>query len=198
MNKRNLFILSTLSIMTLLIGCYDETKSLVVFDEIGVDKNTLGIYRNNDDGNHRLLSLCYKNSRYRANYILEEGGYLQGNFVPSKVKNTKDFYIYSFPEINGYGYNKDKKIKSRENHKNAIIYSKVENNNLLLWLDFLSDEDEKKSTSVIKQIISKLYSKTFTQKSMIFKKIGECSSVNNVLLKIDNLKNRYSHFKEGK
>jgi len=192
MNKFFLYISSFM--VFLIVGCYDETKSLVVFDEIGIDKNTLGIYSSND----RLLSLCYKNSKYTANYILEEGGYLQGNFVPSKVNGTKDFYIFSFPEINGYNYDKDKKRKNRENRKNAIFYSKVENNNLLLWLNFLSDEDEKKSTSTIKQIISKSYSKTFTEESITFLKIGECSSVNDILLKVEKLKKKYSHFKEEK
>jgi len=196
MNKNKLFILSTLSAITLLTGCCDETKSLVVFDKIGIEKNALGIYSNSDNNTEKLLSLCYKNSQYTANYIENNAGYLQGNFVPSKVNNTKDFYILSFPTIDGYSYNKDKKIKSKENYQNAIFYSKAEDNNFLLWFNFLSNEDEKKSTSEIKQIISKKYSKTFTQKPIKFVKIGECSSINEILSEIEKMEKKYSHFKE--
>jgi len=200
---KNFFLLTVSFIMAVLLsGCFDETKSLIVFDNIGMKRSTLGIYQNKENGNNKLISLCYKNSKYYAKYILSEDdgsniAFLEGKFVPSQVTGT-DLHILSFPELSGYSYNIKKKIKYKDIFVNAIIYYKIENNSFLLWMDFLSDSDEKKSSNEIKQIIKKSYSKTLTNGSTNFLKVGNCSSANELLLKIEKMKQKYSYFKEKK
>ena len=200
--KKNLLLTVSFIMLILLSGCYDETKSLIVFDNIGMKRNALGIYQNKEDKSHRLISLCYKNSKYYAKYIITANngsstGFLEGKFVPSQVTGT-DLHILSFPELSGYSYNIKEKTKAKTVAENAIIYYKIENNNFLLWMDFLSDSDEKKSSNEIKQIIKKSYSKTLTNGSTNFLKVGNCSSANELLLKIEKMKQKYSYFKEKK
>jgi len=82
--KKNL-LLTVVFIMAVLLlsGCFDATKSLIIFDNIGMKRNTLGIYHKKKNDEDKLVSLCYKNSKYYARYTFSSNsvfGFLQGNF----------------------------------------------------------------------------------------------------------------------
>ena len=134
----------------------DHTKELIVFeDSVGMKKEVLGIYQNKDKGTK--ISLCYKNSSYRMNGYMTGNNFksiIKGNFVPSKVSNTKDLYIISFPII--YGIRDESHKLHNDIDKNLILYYKYNHNSLLFWDDLLDDKKEKENINLVKDLITKL------------------------------------------
>lgn len=184
------FQLGLVGVTIMFLGCADQTKSLIVFENnIGVKEGILGVYQNSELNSK--CSICYEDSKYTLTFFGKNKNLesiLEGNFVPSRVEGTKDYYILSFPQLAFSEYNFSEKKLKRLELKNAIVYYKFEKNKLFYWIDFLNEEEEIKNSSEIKKLIQKSYVKTFTSDPVTLFKIGNC-------LQKDEIENRLQSFK---
>ena len=183
-------------VIPFMVGCTDETNELIVFENsIGVKSGMLGTYKRKQDTD---ISFCYENSKYHMKYIRigEDGvGVAEGTFIPSKVPNTSDYYIFSFPTMKLYSFDTVNKTKSEDTLKNAIFYFKYENKKLLLWENMLSDKEDKMSTKKVKDLIIKSYTKTFIRDGEKLSKVSSDCSFNDINFKIDKMKKKFSTYK---
>jgi len=183
-------------IIPFMVGCTDETNELIVFENsVGVKGGMLGTYKRKQDVD---VSFCYENSKYYMKYIRisEDGiGVIEGTFIPSKVSNTLDYYIFSFPTMKLYSFDTVDKTKSEGTLKNAIFYFKYENKTLLLWENMLSDREDKMSTKKVKDLIIKSYTKTFIKDGEKLLKVSSSCSSNDIDFKIDKMKKKFSTYK---
>ena len=210
--------------MILLSACgADTTKELMVFEEnIGMPDDFLGMYEVKvkpiEDfklEDKAILVVYYSNSKYRTFSHLKGtltkkdknektttipiASIEECTFIPSKVPNTKDYYIWAYPKCNNILYYivDGKKIVDNSNSINLVKYIKKEQDNLMTWNNFLSNEEEKMSTDKVKEIIISSYKKTFIQNA------GEIAirieqppkQIENIVQKtIDDTKEKYKNY----
>ena len=139
---------------------------LVYKNDIGMPKDSLGIYQesfNEKTGKSPFGTLIY-NKAYiscRENKCLFKlviGGknlkmegesitVVSGLFIPSKVSDTKDLYIMSFPvlkiKVIACGDSAESRNKKTCEHKelsckNTFLAFKYENNQMLIWYDLIA------------------------------------------------------------
>ena len=189
MRKYLLFIL-----FIFIVGCTDETNKLIVFENnIGIKNGMLGTYKREKI----KVSLCYNNSKYYMKYIFQsktKSSIIEGTFIPSKVSNTSDYYIFSFPKMTMYSFDKSDKTKTVIHFKNLILYLKYEKETLLYWTNMLSDSEEEMNVKKIKDLIVKSYTETFIKEGERLQKIDGCSS-NDIDFEIDKIKKKFSSYK---
>ena len=205
-------IFTSLVILSFTSCNIDNTKETIVFEEnIGIPKSWLGRYKpdlnrinreyDNDYDikfNDFIYIIYYDLSKYRlfeyidakvkdkkSNENFNLLSYKECIFLPSKVNGTEDFYIMSYSYCTVKSFDFKKKTYEKRTSYNDLAYAKKENNNLLVWHDFLNDDEEKKNASSIKNIIKTKYKKTFIKEpSSIYIK------VNNVPKNIISIKNK--------
>ena len=128
-------------------------------------------------------------------YIFQsKSSIIEGTFIPSKVSNTSDYYIFSFPKMTMYSFDKSDKTKTVIHFKNLILYLKYEKETLLYWTNMLSDSEEEMNVKKIKDLIVKSYTETFIKEGERLQKIDGCSS-NDIDFEIDKIKKKFSSYK---
>lgn len=165
-----------LIVMVLLSACGpDTTKELVVFEEnIGIPNDVFGLYKK--DKENVVLFLYYQNGKFHLMYNGKSDTQeylLYGNFVPSKVSGTKDYYILSFSNAMIQYYNIKQHTKQYtpliRSGNHLLLYLKKESDNLMIWDEMIGDNCVKLEGSALKEAIKATYKKTFTNTPNFFK-----------------------------
>jgi len=200
-------ILLTIGITILFIGCgLISTNEPIVFEnQIGLDGDILGTYEleAKDTVETHSFFIFYKNSKYYFYYTGDSkrsAGRAGGSFLPSKVDNTKDYYIMSFPIFVLKEYIHEDKRLNTEITNNALLFFKKEQNKLIFWYDLINDKKED-TLSITKEKIISSYKQTFIKDPLlIINKIKDVNLNTSTQSKIffKKIEKKYAHYQEKK
>lgn len=148
MHKRTLKSLFCILLSAFIVGCGldgEEISAPVVFDEIGLPGNALGIHALtlSDPESKKSVDFALKITKNNDKYVIsmvQDGATIEGDLVPSRIPASKNLYALSINNQKQYVYNKEDATLLGLIKKHALLIARIGDDGIA----FIPWNDEKK------------------------------------------------------